>query len=87
MEIGLRHLSAYIYESRTHDHVGAAKLRAVTAPGSNLDVAPGWPITDATSHSIQEHKRSKRVEQELKKRNAYTDSKGKGKGKGKKGKD
>ena len=68
LELALRHLSAYIYEHRTKDYVGGARLRAVQAPGSQVDIAPSWMIADATAHSKQEHQRDERVHQELRRR-------------------
>eukprot|EP00959_Pyramimonas_sp_CCMP1952_P253906 5304602-Pyramimonas_sp.AAC.1 len=86
VEIGLRHLSAYVYESRTHDKAGAARLRAVTAPGSGIDIAPGWLITEATTHSKMEHQRAERVSAELRRRNGGKGKdKDKGRGRGDKG--
>ena len=83
VELGLRHLSAFVYENRTHDRVGAARLRAVAAPGSGIDIAPNWLITEATTHSKMEHQRSERVASELKRRAGPKGDKGpKGGGRG-----
>ena len=40
VELGLRHLFAYVHENRTHGKVGVARLRAVAAPGSEVDITP-----------------------------------------------
>ena len=85
IEVGLRHLGAYMYESRTKDRTGAAMMRAVTTPGFGKDIIPSWLVQDATQHSKMEHQRNERVEQEMKRRNQSSD-KGKGKGKDAKGK-
>ena len=65
VELALRHLSAHVYEQRTRDYVGGARLRAVQAPGSVVDIAPSWLISDATAHSMLENQREERVRQEL----------------------
>ena len=54
VEVGLRHLSAYVCETRTKDKAGAAKMRAVVAPGSGVDVAPCGLVEDATTFSKME---------------------------------
>ena len=96
LEIQLRHIAAHVYESRTHDFVGASRIRAIVAPGTGVDVAPSWLVSDATTHSKQEHQRTERVSSELKRRGNQKgdkdDGKGKtpkgdGRGKGGKGKD
>ena len=60
-------------------------MRAVTAPGSGVDIAPNWLITEATTHSKQEYQRAERVSNELRRRGKGDkgDKGGKG-GKGKK---
>eukprot|EP00959_Pyramimonas_sp_CCMP1952_P395738 8292080-Pyramimonas_sp.AAC.1 len=68
LELALRHLSAHVYEQRTKDYVGAARLRAVAAPGSAIDIAPNWMIGEATLHSKLEHQRDERVQAELRRR-------------------
>jgi hypothetical protein len=68
VEVALRHLSAYVCESRTRDSVGAARLRAVVAPGSAVDVAPNWLISEATAHSKMEHQREERISSEIRRR-------------------
>eukprot|EP00974_Lingulodinium_polyedra_P019043 1842773-Lingulodinium_polyedra.AAC.1 len=42
LEVSLRHLAAFVYESRTKDRDGAAHIRALTIPGGNADIAPAW---------------------------------------------
>ena len=85
LEMSLRHLSAHIYEARTRDRAGAAHMRAVVAPGSSVDVAPGWLVPDATLFSKAEHQRSERVSAEFRRRGGKDTGKGKDKDKGKKG--
>ena len=68
LELHLRHLSAHVYEQRTRDYVGGARLRAVAAPGSAVDIAPNWMIGEATMHSKMEHQRDERVAAELRRR-------------------
>ena len=84
--LALRHLAAWTYENRTKDTVGAAMIRATTAPGSGLDTAPPWLVTEATTHSKMEYQRSERVNTEWRRRgkgNGKGKDKDKGKGKGK----
>ena len=87
VEIQLRHIAAYIYEARTHDAVGASRIRGIVAPGAQSDLAPTWLVSEATLHSKQEHQRAERVSAELKRRGNKNDwaPDPKGKGKGKKG--
>ena len=61
MEIKMRRLSSYIYETRTGDRVGAASMLALQPPGAGLDLAPTWLVADATAHSKSEFMRSERV--------------------------
>ena len=61
LEIKLRRLSSYVYETRTGDQVGAASMLAVQPPGAGLDLAPTWLVTDATAHSKAEYQRTERV--------------------------
>ena len=61
MEISLRRLAAYMYESRSGDRTGALHMLGVSPPGSQTDVAPGWLVQAATAHSKAEHQRSERV--------------------------
>ncbi len=83
LELSLRHLSAHVYEQRTKDYVGGARLRAVVAPGSAVDIAPNWLISEATMHSKMEHQREERVHAELRRRAGRGGGSGKGDGKGK----
>ena len=78
LELALRHLAAWTYENRTKDTVGAAMIRATAAPGSGLDTAPQWLVTEATTHSKMEYQRGERVIAEWSRR-----VKGKGKGRDK----
>ena len=61
LEIGLRRLAAYVYESRTHDRTGARAMLAIAPPGGNSDIAPSWLVDNATTHSRVEYQRSERV--------------------------
>ncbi|CAK0840539.1 unnamed protein product [Prorocentrum cordatum] len=61
MEISLRRLAAYMYESRSGDRTGALHMLGVSPPGSQTDVAPSWLVQAATAHSKAEHQRSERV--------------------------
>eukprot|EP00959_Pyramimonas_sp_CCMP1952_P169872 3548943-Pyramimonas_sp.AAC.1 len=54
VSLGLGHLSAFAYESGTHDQIGAARPRAAVALGSGVDIAPGWLIAGATPHGKME---------------------------------
>ena len=78
MEISLRRLAAYMYESRSGDRTGALHMLGVSPPGSQTDVAPGWLVQSATAHSKAEHQRAERVAADAKRR-----GKGDGKGGGK----
>ena len=79
LEIKLRRLSSFVYETRTGDRVGAASMLAIQPPGAGLDLAPSWLVTDATAHSKAEFQRSERVA----KTRSSSDSAGSGKGGGK----
>ena len=61
LEMQMRRLSSYIYESRTGDKAGAQQMLAVAAPGQDVDLAPTWLVRDATEHSRVEHQRAERV--------------------------
>ena len=80
MELSLRRLAAYSYETRTGDKVGAQHMLAAAPPGAETDVAPTWLVQSSTMHSKQEHQRDERV-------NWSAARQRKGKGKGDKGKD
>ena len=58
LEMSLRRLSAFVYERRSGDKVGAAHMLAVVPPGTSTDVAPSWLVSEATAHSQSEYKRS-----------------------------
>jgi len=58
VEIALRRLSSYIYETRTRDRTGARAMLAVLPPGEGTDVAPSWLIKESTEHSRMEHRRN-----------------------------
>ena len=79
--MSLRRLASYVYGTRTGDWGGANYMLAVKPPGADVDIAPDWLTSDATTWSKSEHQRNERV----KVANKHGD--GKGKGKGKKGKD
>ena len=68
VEIGLRRLASHVYETRTHDHAGAAAMLAVPS--------------EATVFSKNEHQRDERVAAASKKPKKG-EGKGTGKGKGK----
>ena len=80
VEIHLRRLSSFVYGSRTGDWSGANYMLAVQPPGSEMDIAPSWLVTDATAHSKSEFQRSERVT-----KTSREDKPPKGKGKGKDG--
>ena len=80
VEIHLRRLSSCVYGSRTGDWSGANYMLAVQPPGSEMDIAPSWLVTDATAHSKSEFQRSERVT-----KTSREDKPPKGKGKGKDG--
>ena len=78
MELALRRLAAYMYESRTGDRVGAAHMLGTAPPGTDSDVAPTWLVSDATAHSKAEYQRAERAQAAFRQR--------RGKGKGREGK-
>ena len=80
VEMALRRLASYVYGTRTGDWGGANYMLAVKPPGSEVDIAPDWLTTDATTWSKSEHQRNERVK-------VASKSKGGKDGKGKKGKD
>ena len=61
IEIGMRRLSAHVYESRTGDSTGASAMLAVRAPGLDIDVAPSWLVDEVTKHSKSEYDRAQRM--------------------------
>ena len=83
LEIGLRRLASYVYETRTKDATGARQMLALTAPGASVDIAPSWMVTDATAHSKAEYQRDERVSFAASRRGGGAGGRG---GKGKKGK-
>ena len=89
LELGLRHLAGFVYEQRTGDKAGAARIRGLHPPGSGVDLAPEWLVAEATTFSKAEFQRAKRVESELERRREWRpkgDAKGNQKGnKGAKG--
>ena len=62
LEMSLRQLASYVYESRTHDRSGARAMLAVAAPGASVDIVPSWLVADCTQHSKMEHQRDERVQ-------------------------
>jgi len=48
LELHLRRLGAWVYERRTHDRVGAQRMLALPAPGSGVNVAPDWLVSEAS---------------------------------------
>ena len=87
VELNLRRLASYVYQTRTKDARGAAQMLGTLPPGSGSDLAPTWLVSEATMHSKNEHQRDERVHQADVRHRKKGDDKGKGKGKGKKGKD
>ena len=83
LEIGLRRLASYVYETRTKDATGARQMLALMAPGASVDIAPSWMVTDATAHSKAEYQRDERVSFAASRREGGAGGRG---GKGKKGK-
>ena len=61
LELWLRRLASYVYVSKSGDKVGGARMLAVNPPGSGVDLAPDWLVTEATAHSAAEFKRVERV--------------------------
>ncbi len=61
LEIKLRRLASFLYEARTGDRAGAMHMLAVAPPGSQVDIAPSWLVTEATAHSKAEHQRAERA--------------------------
>ena len=61
VEVYLRRIAAYVYGTCTSDWSGANYIFAVKAPGSEIDVAPTWLISDATAFSKAEFQREDRV--------------------------
>ena len=61
LELLLRRLAAYVYEKRSHDKTGAMHMLAIQAPGSEVDIAPSWMVSEATTHSKTEYQRAERV--------------------------
>ena len=86
LELNLRRLGAYVYESRTKDSRGAAFMLAVAPPGAGTDIAPTWLVADATVHSKTEHQRDERVRYRPGGGGHYTAEDGEGGGRGGKGK-
>jgi hypothetical protein len=79
-ELALRRIASYVYEARTGDKAGAMVIQGVRPPGSKVDIAPTWLVSDATQHSKMEHQRDERTR-------AARPRGGKDGGKGKPGKD
>jgi len=88
IEMGLRRLAAYVYQARTRDRTGAARMLAISPPGAGLDIAPSWLVNDVTIYSKNEHQRGERVTaaDHVRQRQNKGDAKGDGKGKDGKGK-
>ena len=84
LELALRRLAAFIYESRSGDKMGAAHMLGVAPPGGQSDIAPTWLVQAATSHSKLEHQRRERADAEMRQRNRHPKG-SKGDGKGSKG--
>ena len=86
-EVNLRHLSAFVYETRTKDRAGAQRMRALTAPGIGRDVAPEWLMSEVAAYGKVEHQREERVNAAIRRRDKESTAKGGGKGDQKKGED
>ena len=82
VELALRRISAFVYESRTGDKVGASHMLGAIPPGTLRDIAPTWMVDSATAHSKADYQRMDRVGQ-LNRRATGRGDKGKGKGKSK----
>ena len=61
IEIGMRRLSAHVYETRTGDSTGASAMLALRPPGLDVDVAPSWLVDEVTKHSKTEFDRAQRM--------------------------
>ena len=83
VELYLRRLAAFVYGTRTSDWSGANYILAVKAPGSEVDVAPTWLVSDATAFSKAEYQREDRVKSLRKLGKGKDNSKGSPKGGGK----
>ena len=81
LELGLRRIAAYIYEERTRDATGALVMQGVAPPGSSVDIAPSWLVSESTLHSKFEHQRDERVAA-ARQRNSKGKKGDKGEGKG-----
>ncbi|CAK0858846.1 unnamed protein product, partial [Prorocentrum cordatum] len=68
MELPLRRLASYIYETPRGDMMGAAHTLGVPPPEGQTDIAPTWLAQSATSHSKLEHQRRERAEAEVRHR-------------------
>ena len=84
-EVYLRRLASYVYGKRTGDWSGANYMLAVKAPGSEVDIAPSWMISEATNFSKSEYQRTERVKALNKQGKGDGKGRGKGDGKGKQG--
>ena len=61
LEMHLRRLASIKFRIRTGDKTAAAQMLALHAPGSSVDVAPAWLVSDVTQHSKTEHRRDERL--------------------------
>jgi hypothetical protein len=61
LELKLRRLASKVHEMRTGDKDAALHMLAITVPGRKRDVAPGWMIADAQTHSKNFHQQHERV--------------------------
>ncbi len=61
LEIKLRRLASFLYEARSGDRAGAMHMLAVAPPGSQVDIAPSWLVTEAAAHGKVEHPRAERA--------------------------
>ena len=60
IEILLRALAAFIHHRRTGDFEASNHMLAIRAPGTMVDIAPTWLVTDASVHSKLEYQRRDR---------------------------
>ena len=61
LELKLRRLASKVHEIRTGDKDAALHMLAISLPGRKRDVAPGWLIAEAQTHSKAFHQQSERV--------------------------
>ena len=60
IETLLRALAAFIHHRRTGDFEASNHMLAIRAPGTMVDIAPTWLVTEASVHSKLEYMRRDR---------------------------